>query len=191
MMVSQPEKLYTANEFLKVSRLLHLYNGKRMELIEGKILRMSPASEEHGEIVSELNMLIRQHVKLHNLGRVTVETGYVVSHEEDGKDTVLAPNIAYTSQRKIPTLPSSGFANYAPDLAIEVVSSEVRAMELQRKVMKYLDNGTLVVWLVYPEIKSVEIYTSAGSIRVQSHQRLSGGSVLPGFMVRVREIFPR
>jgi Uma2 family endonuclease len=65
----------------------------------------------------------------------------------------------------------------------------------QRKALKYLSFGTRLVWVVYPDDQTVDVYRPAegesATIQVFGvEDTLDGGDVLPGFSLSVRDIFP-
>ena len=78
----------------------------------------------------------------------------------------------------------------APDLAVEVVSPSIEAADIHRKICQLLAAGTALVWIVYPETRTVEVHTKTGATTFADDDIISGGDVLPGFAVAVREIFP-
>jgi len=78
----------------------------------------------------------------------------------------------------------------APDLAIEVLSEGNTAREIARKVVEYFTSGCRLVWLVDPRTRTVAVYTSPGHVTVlREKQTLTGGDVLPGFKLRLRDLF--
>lgn len=184
------EKLYTASDFWEFTQHPDK-DTQRFDLIEGEIREMAPAGEEHGDIASELNMLIRLFVKEHNLGRVTAaETGYVLHVNPNGRDTVLAPDVGFTSWETANQRAAEKFAPNPPDLAVEVVSPNDAAAEIQEKVLKYLQYGTKLVWVVYPRTQTVEVHDNSGTKRLGPNVTLDGGTVLPGFKILVKNCFP-
>jgi len=57
-------------------------------------------------------------------------------------------------------------------------------------VGNYLAVG-VVVWLIDPVARTVEIYTPGHAVvTLNDGQTLSGGDVLPGFSVPVKDLFP-
>lgn len=166
------------------------YSQDHLELIEGEIREMAPAGEEHGVIAGNLFGHIWQYVHQHKLGRVTAaETGYVVHLNPDGRDTVLAPDVGFTSKENLPENVSSKFAPYAPDLAVEVVSPSDRANDIQEKVSKYLQYGTQVIWVVYPKTKEIVTFQDNTSFILTINDTLSAESVLGDFRLPLRDVF--
>lgn len=55
---------------------------------------------------------------------------------------------------------------------------------------EYLNAGTRLVWIVYPESQTVTVYRSRSAVRILTAQEtLDGGDVLPGLSAPVKEIF--
>jgi Uma2 family endonuclease len=77
----------------------------------------------------------------------------------------------------------------APDLAIEVVSSETAA-GLRTKIDLYLRHGSKAVWAVYPEQRVIEIHSANGQIiKLEQDQVLEDHDALPGFSTSLSAIF--
>jgi Uma2 family endonuclease len=77
----------------------------------------------------------------------------------------------------------------APDLALEVVSESESAADLRAKVRDYLEAGSKAVWLLYPDLRVVAVYTSHGVMELFSGQVLEAPEILPGFRASVDEFF--
>jgi len=77
-----------------------------------------------------------------------------------------------------------------PDLAVEVISPNNKAGDIHLKVLQLLNAGTRLVWLVYPENRTVVAHTTEGATTLHEDDTLSGGDVLPGFEITVGDIFP-
>jgi Uma2 family endonuclease len=75
----------------------------------------------------------------------------------------------------------------APDLAIEVLCPTDLEVDLRRKIDAYLDGGS-TVWVVYPEARSVMIYTRDAVREVRGDQ-IFGDPLLPGFSSPVSAFF--
>jgi Uma2 family endonuclease len=77
-----------------------------------------------------------------------------------------------------------------PDLAIEVISPNDLACDVNERIEEYLGNGFPLIWVVYPETRSVAIYRGDGSVSLL-HERdeITGEAALPSFRCKVAEFF--
>ncbi len=163
-------------------------DGSRYELSKGELLPMTPVGLEHGVVVVALAALLRGYATKKGLGLVCTEVGFRLSRSPD---TVRAPDVAFVAKRRLPAegVPRK-FADFPPDLAVEVLSPDDTAGEILRKIEEYLAAGVALTWVVDPATRTVKVYRSLGDIQVLSaDQELDGEEVLPGFRSRVAEIF--
>ena len=173
----------TAEELLRLPD-----DGKRYELVEGELKEMAPAGGRHGSVAATLAMLLGQRVRGRRLGVVlAAETGFRISRDPE---TVRAGRLLRGARAHPPAGPPEGYWDLASDLAAEVVSPNDTAAEIQSKVQMWLDAGTRLVWVLYPNTRSVMVYESSKEIRVlAAGETLRGGNVVPGFEHPVAEIF--
>ena len=77
-----------------------------------------------------------------------------------------------------------------PALAIEVLSPSNTAAEIQIKIGEYFAGGTRLVWVLHPDPRLVDVYASPTAVTtLRAGDTLDGGDVLPGFAVKVSELF--
>ncbi len=87
-------------------------------------------------------------------------------------------------------LPNVQIPSVAPDLAIEVLSPNNPEGEMRRKLEDYFAAGVSLVWYIDPAAKTAKVYTAADRCSVLDEtQSLSGGEVLPGFELALRDLF--
>lgn len=138
-----------------------------------------------------LSVRIANYVYEHKLGRVTAaETGFVLERNPDGKDTVRGLDIAFISKEKAPQPLKRKLVDIAPNLAVEVISPGNLAGDIHKKTRELLRAGTSLIWMVYAETRTVVVHTKSGAITLEEDDILSGGDVLPGFELKVGDIFP-
>ena len=163
--------------------------GKRTELVEGELVVMAPAGGRHGRIAHRAAVFITNHVLNRDMGEVfAAGTGFLLRRDPD---TVRAPDVAFVSSERLGTDEApAGFLKMAPDLAVEVVSPSDSAAAVQSKVEDWLGAGTRLVWVVYPDTRSVTVYRSLNEAEVLSEpDALDGAPVLTDFAVPVGDLF--
>ncbi len=175
------EKLYTAEDLWALS---HKAANKRLELIEGALVEMSPVGDRHSEVAGELYRLVANHVKTAGLGRVTTEAGFVLK-----PDTVCAPDVAYIARARLTPM-TGGYYRQAPDMAAEVISPFDTPRDIRRKVQLYFEAGVRLVWVLYPDERMIDVYRpNASAVTLTGDDLLDGGDVIPGFAVAARAVF--
>lgn len=181
--------LITADEFHEIAPKLG-----RCELVKGEIIEMAPTGLVHGKITMKIGTRLFNYVDAQKLGVVfAAETGFIVepATNEDGRDTVRGPDVAYVSKKRIPDEGlDDAWGDFPPDLAVEVVSKNDREKQVLEKVGEYLDAGVRLVWVVRPKNKTIAIYRPNGDVDLlRADDTLTGEDVLPGFSCSVFEIF--
>lgn len=177
--------LMTADELLQLPE-----DAWRYELVDGRLVRMSPTGREHGLVVMALLGAVYRYVSERHLGEVLpAETGFWIS-SPGSPDTVLAPDLAFIRTGREPKVGSAGYPRLAPDLVAEVTSPSQRRAELATKAQRWLNAGVEVVWLVLPEQRVVEVWRHGEDAAVLTvEDELLGDEVLLGFSLPVRRLF--
>lgn len=174
----------TAEELLRYSE-----PGIRTELVRGELIRMSPSGGPHGVVSARVAVLLDAFVRPRRLGVVFgAETGFVVARDPD---TVRGADAAFVSSARLPggRVPA-GFFPTAPDLAVEVLSPDDRATEVEEKVQEYFAAGARAVWVLSPKTRTLTVHRPGGEARrLGPEETVEGGDVLPGFAVKVAEFF--
>jgi Uma2 family endonuclease len=164
-------------------------DGCQYELVQGELIEMPGSGFEHSDIGLGLGAELRTFVRKHKLGRLTGSDGaYILNHEQR---TVLVPDAAFVRADRLPPPGErASVLELAPDLVVEVASPNDSANMISEKVREYLDAGVCLVWVVLPKRKMVNVYTqSQAGVLLYEDDTLDGGDVLPGFEMRVGEIF--
>ncbi len=182
----------TSTTRVTADQLLHMPRDgyHHYELVAGELRIMTPAGWRHGDVAGWLHGLLAAHIKSRGLGKVfAAETGFLLARDPD---TVRAPDVAFLANEHIPaTLPAETFWPGAPDLAVEVVSFDDSAREVDEKARGWLAAGSRMVWVVNPKTRTVSVYRPAVAVETLTEgDSLSGGDVLAGFICPVAEIFP-
>ncbi len=108
----------------------------RYEVVEGRLIEMSPAGGWHALVVAELSSRLR--AKLRYLGYVFAgELGLVIKREPL---TLRASDIAFYSRERLREVPR-GFLQEPPDLVVEVIAEETSMEYFEEKLKDYLNFG--------------------------------------------------
>ena len=189
MVATQPE--VTSKTEVTPEELLAMPDGGHFELIDGEL------KERRGSVLSnfvalEIGGILRNHCQEHHQGWLfAAELGYRCFPWEPSKvrraDVSFIRHDRYSWQQ----LTHDGFMTIAPDLAVEVVSTNDLVGELDEKVEEYLRAGVKLVWVVRPAARAVQVFRADRSESwLWAADELSGEDVLPGFRCRVGDLFP-
>jgi Uma2 family endonuclease len=145
-------------------------------------------NEEHGSLILLLGGKLLTFAKKNNLGIVTTDA---LHHVEDDDENAYLPDISFTSFARKKEIIKRGAVPMMPDLAVEIKSPNDTYAEIRRKAIYYIEQGTRLVWLVFPARLKIEVWSAETDeiITLAVHDVLDGGSVLPGFSISVAEIF--
>ncbi len=185
--MSVREETITAEAFLEIANAPENAD-KRLELVRGVLVEMPPSSFDNSLTGYQLGSLLNVFVMQNGLGYVSgPDGGYRLAD-----DHIRQPDAGFVRKTRI-TAPPPKIFDGAPGLAIEVVSPREDALD---KAIDYLEAGTLAVWAIYGEKRSVRVMhlDTEGKLVVETlteDDTLSGGDIIPGFTVRVRDIFPQ
>jgi Uma2 family endonuclease len=170
----------------------------RYELVEGKLIRMTPTGLEHRDIWIRLFRALDRFVESSGLGFVTpTDTGFRLPLVGNG-DTVLAPDIAFVSVEHEHQLPAPStperkkFLPVAPDLAVEIASPDQHRPEMAEKVRLYVEAGTRLVWVIWPAVRQVDVWqpgSNTPTAVLELPDLLDVLDVLPGFTYPVTHLF--
>ncbi len=162
---------------------------KQVELVRGELVEMPPPGAIHNVIVDEIHGLLRAFVKEHQLGIAFGDnTGYVLHR---GPDTVRIPDVSFIAWERVPEtgIPEENWL-IPPDLAVEVVSPSDHANDVYDKAREYVESGVRTVWVLWPKRRAVSVHTRDDkTAELGPDDELNGGDVLPGFTVRVGDLF--
>jgi Uma2 family endonuclease len=176
------ERLMTIEEFIGLPN-----DGKKYELVKGVLVEVCRPKPIHGRIASRIDQRLSRFVEAHKLGMVTVESGYIVSHNPD---SLRGPDVAFISTERLADFDLNEYIPVSPDLVIEIISENDQPIEIESKIHEYLSGGSSFVWVVYPQDQTVVVFDDSGDY--ETYDRLStleGRHILPGFKLPVAEIF--
>lgn len=159
------------------------------ELIDGRIVPMSPANPEHGRIEANIAAALGSIVRLQNLGIIlTGEVGILTRWNPDrvrGADVVFISHAQYERRTK-----TRGFLDVAPELVVEILSPENPHIDVREKVPEYHAVGVRVVLVVDPDARAIVAYRPGGVVdRRALTEAVPLDDVIPGFALTVKAAF--
>ncbi|CAA9346510.1 MAG: hypothetical protein AVDCRST_MAG93-6915 [uncultured Chloroflexia bacterium] len=163
--------------------------GKRLELVDEEVVEVAPATIRHGVIAGTVHDVIKQHVRRQDLGLLMGDNvGYVLRRDPD---QVRELNVSFVAWDNVPEGNDlDRFVQGPPTLAVEIFPPNDRANDIRERVQDYLEARTQQVWVLWPRRRSVSVYSSGADTReLGPDSVLDGGNVLPGFTVRVDDLF--
>ena len=168
----------------------------RTELVRGHLQVREPPGYQHGDIAARVLVAIGAHLanERRNLGwsklrgrLLAAETGFTLQRNPD---TVRAPDVAYVRAERVPTESLSGYAEFAPDLVVEVRSPSDRTGRVLAKVADWLNAGSLLVWTIDPARRVARVYRADGSeSMLDADASLTGEDVIPGLVIPLSDLF--
>jgi Uma2 family endonuclease len=159
------------------------------ELVDG-VLVDKPVGFHESLLATLVIRLIGRFLDEHDLGHVL------------GADTMLRlapglvrlPDVSFFSWNRFPDrqLPTTQIAALTPDLAVEVLSPSNTEREMTRKLHEYFAAGCRLAWYFPYHQRVVRVYADPATVRtLHEDDVLEGGDVLPGFTLRLRDLFDR
>jgi Uma2 family endonuclease len=168
---------------------------ERVELIKGKIFKMSPApSSVHQEVIGNIFLKLGNFLKKQAC-KVYVSPFDVRFPKDSNNDkaifTVLQPDICVICDRS--KIDAHGCIG-APDLVVEVLSPGNSKMELLNKYKVYEEFGVKEYWVVSQSDQNILIYTLNEEGKFQPSKIFTfsekiTSSVLPGFELALDDVF--
>ncbi len=159
------------------------------EVVNGQRVELPPMGAKEISVASVLHFYLCLHLYRHNTGWAFAEMLFRlrgIPKLERRPDLAFVPYDRWP-QRIVPDLDAW---EMIPALAVEVVSKNNTAEEIEEKITDYFENGVALVWVIYPRQLKIYIYESLKSIRVLDiGDTLDGGSVLPEFRLPVAKLF--
>ena len=163
--------------------------GYRHELCAGELIVTPSANYFHNDIRDRFNARLRTFLDTSPCGHVVSEMDMTL-----GLDTVRRPDITFIRKGRLDGIDLEQVPlPIAPDLAIEIVSKNDRADDLNLKVSQYLQAGVRAVWLFYPITRLAYRYVP-GRLNPEVHSaeaddRFEEPDLLSGFSLPLSEIF--
>lgn len=155
----------------------------RFELVDGDLVERHMGSEST-ETSGRILFLVSRFIWGKRLGKA-YGSDMAVHLDPTRPNNFRRPDFSFVRGERLPDGASPrGDLFLAPDLCTEVVSPNDNAGDLNAKVQEYLASGVHVVWVVFPDTRSVEVYRADGSRAVLTGDTpITLDDVLPGVRV--------
>ena len=162
--------------------------GVRYELSEGELIVTPSADFFHNDIRDRFNARLRVFLDAYPCGNVISEMDMTLA-----ADVVRRPDVAFIRKGRLEGIDLDRVPlPIAPDLAIEIVSKNDRADDLNLKVSQYLQAGVQAVWLFYPSTRLAYRYVPGKldpEVRsAKAGDRFEEPELLSGFSLPLSEI---
>lgn len=174
---------------MTIEQFAEIHEDGRFDLIRGELITMSPAGGRHGRIALVISGYFYAQGVMNGLGEgFTAEASYVLSR---GPHTVVCPDVSFVRTDRLPPDDDrDGFMQFAPDIAVEVVSPTDLATNVNAKVAVYLHASARLIWIVDSATRTVIVYSPTDPTRfLDEKDTLDGGDVLPGFSLPLTGVF--
>jgi Uma2 family endonuclease len=176
-------KLLTYDDY---ARLTPTDSGN-YELHNGKIIFMPSPLSPHQNISMNLSVEMGGFIRQNKLGKLLAAPMDVRFTAND----VVQPDLLFISNEKLDRI--KRIVEGAPDLVVEIKSDGNTATDMSYKKYLYETNGVLEYWIVYPNKKTISVYTlMEDELRFQRTLTLSDtlkSLVLTGFEMPVSAVF--
>lgn len=159
------------------------------ELVDG-ILVEKETSYYESILAMLLGHLLNDYLESNNRGLVSGADGQIRLLPTKMR----VPDVDFIRWDRFPDgkLPKDRVCRIAPDLVVEILSEGNTHQEMEQKLGEYFDSGVRLVWYIDPRRRSAQIYTAREKVTtIDENGSLNGGEVLPGFSLRLGELFDR
>ena len=149
------------------------------EIVDGEWVERESSGAQSSFIARQIFRALDAHVATHGLGQVVQKR---------------RPNVAFVSVDRLPPgqpIPAEGDLEFAPDLAIEVLSPKDRDRDVDRKLREYFQAGATRAWVVRPGRRTIAVHRSPTRLYAhEEHEEVDCGPEIPGRRLRVGSVFP-
>lgn len=186
----EPEATYSYADYLKWSF------EERVELIKGKVFRMSPAPNRiHQGLSIKLILKIGNFLEGHKCKIYDAPFDVRLPKKNGNRNeeipTVIQPDICVICDEN--KLDDAGCIG-APDIIVEILSPSTASKDLKNKFELYEENGVMEYWIVYPNEQIIEIFKldpdgKYGRPKKYVNDDIISSEVLPGLKIKVADVF--
>jgi Uma2 family endonuclease len=167
---------------------------KMVELIKGRIYKMSPAPKKNHQSVSwRISGVLYNYLNNKTCKAFTAPFDVrlpIKSTKNEDITTVVQPDISIICD--LTKLDEAGCIG-APDIIVEILSKGNNKKELQNKYEVYEEFGVKEYWIINPEEQNLMVYTLEDGNYKPSKLFTTGDeittNILPGLVINLEDIF--
>jgi Uma2 family endonuclease len=104
-----------------------------------------------------------------------------------------SPDLAWTTNEKWNALSAEEkkkFPPLCPDFVVELRSPSDSILNLQNKMVEYIENGASLGWLIDPSEKTVHVYRPNAETEIlKNPKQVSGEPLLRGFVLNLKKLW--
>ncbi len=157
-------------------------DGFKYEWNDGELIKFVGMNRKQVFIYEALNQLFIEK-GLWKIGTLVSEYDVQLSGIQ-----MRRPDVAYLTKEQI-VLTKQG-EDEIPEFAIEIISGNDKANKVEEKTIEYFKAGVKVLWLIYPDNKTVQVYTSLKQAQICTDDDIcSAKPILEDFEIKVSDIF--
>lgn len=163
----------------------------RGELRENTEIDMNRRNPDHGRTCSRITTFLMNWVLAQQKPRGGVYVGDTMFKLRLDNDSTVGIDVAVVSPELESRTPKrSKVVDGVPIVAVEVLSPSDKNEDITEKVWEYLEAGVAQVWVANPDFDVLTVHrVGTEPVAYNRQQELSGEPELPGFRVRVAELF--
>jgi Uma2 family endonuclease len=176
--------------FVTFDQYLDQPDRARFELVDGELVEIN-VSNLSSHVAFQISAALGEYCRTKNLGRF-FNSEALYRCFPNRPNTVRKPDVSFIRRERLPIdWAEQTYLSVAPDLAVEVVSPNDSAYDVDEKTEQYIAAGVKLVWVVNPEQRLVHIHRGDGTVaKLAEKDVLDGEDVVPGFRCPVVDIFP-
>lgn len=158
----------------------------KAEFVNGEIYYHSPVKKEHNDAAGLLHNLLKVYVMKHQLGYVGYDKIMVSFTRNDYE-----PDLCFFNQEKAQHFQKGQMHFPAPDLAIEVLSSNEKH-DREVKFHDYQEHGVPEYWIIDPAAETLEQYVlkeEKFKLKLKASEGHVQSIVVEGFRIPIPAVF--
>ncbi len=168
---------------------IEAHEDRLCELVDGILVEKVMASYE-SMLAGALIYLLHAYLDVAPIGAVLAPDGML----RILPSKIRMPDVSFISWERFPggKRPQAQVFRVAPDLAVEIISKGNTRGEMDLKLREYFEAGVRLVWYIDLHTRTAQIFTAVDqTTTIDENGLLEGRDVLPGFQLRLGELFER